>query len=157
MRRKLILGALFGLFAVSAFASGGSSNFLEAEELRIKQLTHVSVTPGDQPDSLYLDFTVRYSNRCMAGAETLIPKISKTFLSGAHGETVNRILVVVESQPSKIRPGKLEMACPMVYRPVSQTYRTVIKGLIGEGFYKVVVSGVGTESGLAEFMGRLAE
>lgn len=155
MRRKLILGALFGLFAISAFASPTPPShvqFLEAEELRVKQLTHVNVEPGDQPDSLYLDFTVSYSNSCMAGAETLVPKISKTFLSGAHGETVNRILVLVESRPSKIR-----VMCPMVYRPVSQTYRTVIKGLIGEGSYKVVISGVNTGSGLAEFMGRLAE
>ncbi len=152
MRRKLILGAIYGLFAISAFAMPTEGNFLEPEELRIKQLTHVAVEPGDQADSLFVDFSVSYSNSCMAGAEILVPKISKTFLSGAHGETVNRILVVVETRPSKIR-----VACPMVYRPVSQTYRTVIKGLIGEGSYKVVVSGVNTKSGLAEFKGRLAE
>ena len=152
MGRKLVLGVIFGLFAISAFAAPAPGNFLEAEEFRVRQLSEVNVEPGDQKDSLYLDFSVTYSNSCMAGAETLAPKIHKTFLSGARGETVNRVLVVVESRPSKIR-----VVCPMVYRPVTETYRTVIKGLIGEGSYRVVVSGVNTRSGLAEFKGRLAE
>jgi hypothetical protein len=90
----------------------------------------ISVRAG-QPGSLVVNYTVTYSNSCVAGANT------SEVLSVRKDQGASKALNVL----IKANNRGLRIACPAVYKPVHVQYQSTIGNLTSGASYSVSVEG----------------
>lgn len=123
------------LVLMSSLVFAAPARTVKSERVGLNyQLTNVKITAVDA-DTVQFGFTVKYSNSCVAGSSILSVMANEHGTYTKEGEaTGNFLFLAVEEK-------FLELACPMVYRPVDVQYVSTIDNLQGKTKYEVHVVG----------------
>ncbi len=98
------------------------------------QLTGAKVT-ASAAGTVQFTFNVQYSNSCVAGSSQLNVLANEHAAYNKEGEaTSNFLFLAVEEK-------FLELACPMLYRPVVVSYTTTVDNLQSRTDYEVHILG----------------
>ena len=135
MKTKHLLAAGLALFTTVAFAAGVQKELPEHRVL-LERLTSATVSTGPEAGTLNLDYAVRFSNSCVAGA-TVISPLTIPDAIYSEGRMAHRHLTIA------IQAEWLRRAvCPAVFEPVTVTYHTVIRNLEAGGSYEAQILGL---------------
>jgi len=113
---------------------------VEAREMFAHRLINAEVTPGSEAGTLDIEYSVQFSNSCVASANSIHPTLTRTSVYNDKGKSQNHILFVAAQGPVK------KIFCPAVYRPVVQTQKVTLKNLQSRERYEVQVLGLTTKS-----------
>lgn len=123
------------LLASTGFAAE-PAQVLTEKRIQPQRLASAQVSTGSEAGTISFDYSVTYSNSCVAGATTVTPISIPESVHSRNGRSHHHLIVGLQAQWRK------RIACPLNYQPVTRNYHTVIRNLSAGESYDTQILGL---------------